>query len=163
MGEVALNSLIVLLNSSNPDHRWWAVRSLSKFQDPNASEALQRSLSDSDASVRHCAAMGLRHIPHPDAIPALVQALGSKDRFFARLAGDALTALGERAIPALAEALQSSNPATRGEAARSLAKMKNPETLPILYSAIEDPSSIVQHWVDEGFNLLGVGMVFFKP
>jgi len=140
MGEVALNSLVELLESSEPDHRWWAVRSLSKFQSPLVGNRLQRALSDSEPSVRHCAAMSLRHTPHPEAIPELIEALASKDRLLARLAGDALTALGEKAIPALAEAIQSPNPAIRGEAARSLAKMKNPETLPILYSVSEDPS-----------------------
>ena len=163
LGEVALNSLAVLLDSSDPDHRWWAVRSLSKFQSPLAGERLHRALSDSEPSVRHCAAMSLRHAPYPEAMPKLIEVLASKDRLFARLAGDALTALGEKAIPFLAEALQSPNPALRGEAVRSLAKMKNPVTLPLLYSVSEDPSSIVQYWVEEGFERLGVGMVFFKP
>jgi HEAT repeat protein len=128
-----------------------------------AGDALHRALSDPDPSVRLCAAMGLRHLPFPGAIPELIKALASKDRLFARLAGDALIALNAEAIPALKEAIQSPDPSTRGEVARALAKMKNPETLTILYSVSEDPSSIVQYWVEEGFELLGIGMVFFKP
>ena len=81
----------------------------------------------------------------------------------ARLAGDALAAIGERALPALEETMRSSNPASRGEAARALAKMGIPAVIPILFSAAEDPSSIVQYWVEEGFERLGVGMVYFKP
>lgn len=163
MGEEALEPLLKLLNSTDPDHRWWAVRTLSQIKSPSAGENLHKALFDSDISVRYCAALSLRVSPFSEAVPTLIETLGSTDRLFARLAGDALTAVGEEAIPSLAEALQSSNPASRGEAARALAKMQKTEALTALYTAIEDPSSIVQHWVEEGFELLGVGMVFFKP
>jgi HEAT repeat protein len=163
MGEVAFESLLELLDSPDPDHRWWAVRSLSHINNPLAGENLHRALSDSDLSVRYCAALSLRFSPFPEAIPTLIEALESTDRLFARLASDALTAVGEEAIPALAEALRSTTAASRGEAARALAKMQNPKALSVLYEAIDDPSSIVQHWVEDGFERLGVGIVFFKP
>jgi HEAT repeat protein len=163
MGVMAINALIDLLASSDPDHRWWAVRSLSTFHNHMVGDLLLKALSDSDPSVRLCAAISLRHAPNDQAIPKLIETMASNDRLFARLAGDALIAIDEDAIPALAEAIHSPNPATRGEAARALAKMKNPKTLPILYSISQDPSSIVQYWVEEGFELLGVGMVYFNP
>jgi HEAT repeat protein len=163
MGESALEAIIKLLESPDPDHRWWAVRTLSNFKSPLIGDFLKRALYDSDCAVRHCAALCLRHSPHVKAIPALIEAFGDKDRLFARLAGDALASIGKPAIPALTDAIQSQNPAIRGEAARALAKMKEPDTLPILYSVNEDPSAIVQYWVEEGFQLQGVGMVFFKP
>ena len=151
------------LNSTDPDHRWWAIRSLSYFRSSLVGDTLASALSDPDPTVQYCAALSLRHTPSPQAIPLLINALGSKDRLFARLAGDALTAIGKEAIPALAETLQSSCPASRGEAARALAKMGIADVIAILYSAAEDPSSIVQYWVEEGFERLGVGMVYFKP
>jgi HEAT repeat protein len=163
LGEVALNTVLQLLNSHNPDHRWWAVRSLSDFKNPLAGEGLHQALSDPDPSVRHCAALSLRLSPFPQAIPSLIKALESNDRLFARLAGDALVQLGEEAIPSLGDTLHSSVPAARGEAARALAKMGLPNVIPVLYAAAEDPSSIVQYWVEDGFERLGVGMVYFKP
>jgi HEAT repeat protein len=163
MGEVALGYLRQLLNSTNPDHRWWAVRSLSYFESSLVGESLALALSDPDPSVQYCAALSLRHAPSTKAIPHLIETLENKDRLLARLAGDALTAIGGEAIPALAATLKSSLPASRGEAARALARMEIPEVIPVLYSAAEDPSSIVQFWVDDGFERLGVGMVYFKP
>jgi HEAT repeat protein len=163
MGDVALEQLFQLLKSSEADHRWWAVRSLSLFNSSSVSHRLASALSDPDPSVKYCAALSLRHCPSPQAIPSLIDCLECPDRLLARLAGDALTAIGEEAIPALAQIIRSPNPASRGEAARALAKMDNPAVIPILYSVGEDPSAIVQYWLDEAFERLGLGMVYFKP
>jgi len=163
MGEVALEYLLQLLDSNDPDQRWWAVRSLSNFKTPLVSEKLVSALSDPDSSVQHCAALSLRYAPTPIAIPSLIKTLQSNDNFLARLAGDALTAIGKEAIPSLTEALHSTHAAVRGEAARALAKMELPDTIPALYSAVEDSSAIVQYWADDGLERLGVGMIFFKP
>ncbi|NIM93627.1 MAG: hypothetical protein GTO18_07940 [Anaerolineales bacterium] len=162
IGEPAVQSVLDLAKSADPDHRWWALHALAALNTPLASQAFIGSLSDSDVAVRHCAALGLRHNPSEEAIPHLIDVLSSDDRLFARLAGDALTVIGKPAIPTLANALQSEDPALRGEAARALALMQDPETIPILFTAIEDPSGIVQHWVEEGLDRLGVGMAFFK-
>jgi HEAT repeat protein len=163
LGEFALERLLVLLKDEDPDHRWWAARALAAFEDELACEGLRQALSDPIQYVRHCAALGLRYSPSCHPVPELAKALASEDRLLARLAGDALIAVGEAAIPALSEALHSTNAALRAEAARALAKMDDPEIIPILFSAAEDPSPIVQHWIEEGFERLGVGMVFFKP
>lgn len=163
LGEPALQAILNLVDQPNPDHRWWAVRVLSGFDSILAIEGLCRSLSDPDLSIRQCAALGLRHNPSPQAILPLSNALDGSDRLFTRLVGDALASCGKLAIPALERCLNSDNPATRGEAARALALMELPETIPILYAAAEDPSTIVQYWIEEGFNRLGIGMVFFNP
>lgn len=161
LGEPALYALLNLIDHEDSDHRWWAVRALSGFSHSSATEALIQSLSDPDPSVRHCAAVAFRHRPTPRAIPSLIEAFESDDRLFARLAGDALAALGSPAIPALSKSIQSANPALRGDAARALALMEVPETVTILFAAAEDPSTMVQHWIEEGLNRLGVGMTFF--
>ncbi len=163
LGEPALHALLNLVDHEDSDHRWWAVRTISGFDHPSAGDALCQSLSDPDPGVRYCAAVGLRLIPTPDAIAPLIEALESDDRLFARLAGDALAALGTPAIPALSKSLQSANPAVRGDAARTLALMEVPETISLLFAAAEDPSTMVQHWIEEGINRLGVGMIFFDP
>lgn len=75
----------------------------------------------------------------------------------------ALAAIGKPAILALTQALQSANSSVRVEAARTLAMMEIPETIPILFDASGDPSTMVQHWTEQGLNKLGVGMVFFEP
>jgi HEAT repeat protein len=107
MGERALDPLLALQNSHEDDHRWWATRALAALNTPLAGLALEQALKDDSPAVRQCAALALRHHPTPTAIPALIRALADDDRLAARLAADALTALGSLAIPALANALGS--------------------------------------------------------
>jgi HEAT repeat protein len=164
LGDNAVERLLSLLEVENPDHRWWAVRALAAFEQPAALRGLVRALADRHhAAVRHCAAIGLREHPTPEALPLLISALHDEDRFLARLAADALAALGVRAIPELHKASQSATPAVRIEAVRALARMQEPETIAALFSAIDDPSSIVTHWAEQGLEDLGIGMVFFEP
>jgi HEAT repeat protein len=161
-GESAIDSLLDLLGSTEADHRWWAARSLAAFSEDRAVDGLIEALSDPAGAVRQCAALSLRLNPSPQAIPALCGLLDDKDRFLARLAGDALTAIGVAAIPSLADAMGSERPQIRIEAARSLARMKREETIPILFKGVDDPSSMVRHWVEEGLTELKIGMVFFQ-
>lgn len=163
MGAPALQALLKLAQDSDPERHWWALRALAEFRDEAAAEALISGLSDTDPAIRYCAALGLRFSPTPKATAPLAKALADSDRLLARLAGDALIAIGEPAIPELAEILEASTAVARGEAARALAKIGKPEIIPVLYAASDDPSSIVQHWIEEGFERLGVGMVYFNP
>jgi hypothetical protein len=41
--------------------------------------------------------------------------------------------------------------------------MQEPETIAALFRAIDDPSSIVSHWAEQGLEDLDIGMVFFEP
>jgi HEAT repeat protein len=163
-GEPALAEILSLLEGDHPDHRWWAVRALAAFDHPEAQRALCRALAvDEPPEIRLCAAMGLRQRPFPAALPPLIAALAEPDRLLARLAADALAAMGKRAIPALHKASQSDNPAVRIEAVRAMAAVRDPEAIEPLLAAIDDPSSIVAYWAEKGLDDLGVGMVFFNP
>lgn len=164
IGNSAVDVLLSLLKSDNLDHRWWAVRALVEFEQPAAQEGLCRALMEHNPpAVRQCAAMGLRVRPTATAIPLLVSTLGEKDRFLSRLAGDALAALGPRAIPELHKASRSPDPAVRIEAVRALAIMKDQEAIGALFDVLDDPSSLVTYWAEKGLEDLGVGMVFFQP
>lgn len=157
----AIGPLLTLSQNENADHRWWAVRALAAFDNEQSTSALIRSLADADLSVRQCAAIALRKRATPMAMKALLDALQDQDRLLSRLAGDALTLIGAATIPDLAEILRNENSAVRGEAARVLAKMEDQATIAILFSALDDSSSIVRFWVEEGLNKLKVGMLFF--
>ena len=115
------------------------------------------------ASVRQCAALGLRLRPSVEAMTALLQALSDPDRLVARLAADALAALGTQATPDVMAALASEKAAIRIEAARCLALIRDPDSIPALYNTLDDPSVIVHYWVEQALDRLGEGMVFFKP
>ncbi len=162
-GEAALDALTAALKDPSPDHRWWAVRALAELDTPIAEGRLIAALGDPEASVRQCAALALRQRSTPAALPALTAALDDPDRLVARLAGDALAAAGETAILALQGALAQQAPGVRIEAIRALALMKHERAVPLLFSVLDDPSSMVSYWAEEGLERLGIGMVFFNP
>jgi HEAT repeat protein len=162
-GEGVLPLLLDQLQSENVDERWWATAALALIDHPEANRTLIDCLSDVDVSVRQCAAFGLRHQPDPQAIPFLIDALGDHDRLMARLAADALGALGEHAISPLTEALRSPESTVRSEAARALSMMDDTAVIPPLFAALDDPSPLVIHWAEQGLSRLGVGMTFFDP
>ena len=164
-----LQSLHALLFSPISDRRWWAVRALAEIHDPRVPGWLADTLSDPDAGVRQCAALGLRQQPAAQAVPALVKALHDRDSLVARLAGEALAANGEPAVLPLIEVLRGSsrvptnvNPHARREAARALAAIGDPRAVPALYAVLEDDSALLVYWAEQGLERMGVGMVYFK-
>jgi HEAT repeat protein len=163
LGETALEATLPLLQSPSSETRWWAVRVAAAVQTPRAAVALIAALDDRDPLVRQAAAIGLRLQPSIEAAPALVSRLGDRDRLMARLASDALAALGASALPHLRRALRSSDVATRIYATRALASMDEPGVTPYLFAALDDDSPLVQHWAERGLERRGVGMVFFVP
>lgn len=162
-GPDALPDLCDLAASSDSDTRWWALRTLALIPAPQVLIMLQEGLHDEDLAVRQCAALGLKHQPSKAAIPDLIAALSDKDQLFARLAADALTAIGTEAVPALCEILQRESSPARMQAARALALLEDQRAIPSLFAALDDDSLLVQHWAEEGLTRLGVGMTFFSP
>ena len=162
-GETALDYLLKLLNSSDPDHRWWATFALANLDHARARKGLIQALHDQDPSVRQAAVAGLRQQPDPAAIPALIKALGDEDRLLARLASGALAALGAEAVSALTISMRSKDPGVRIEAARALGEVGDGSAIPALFAALNDPSAVVVHLAEIGLERLGVGMVFFEP
>jgi HEAT repeat protein len=161
-GSTAVSPLLEMFETKNPDLRWWAVRALTDFDQPEARQAICRALTDPSPAVRQCAALSLRERPSMDALPFLIDSLQDSDRLFARFAGDALTAAGDLAAPALIEALASEDPFVRIESARALARMHAPQAIPALFAALDDPSPMVTYWAEEGLRNAGVEMLFFK-
>lgn len=162
--EAALAGLLPLLQSNDPETRWWAVRSLAGFLHPEASELLTQALADPDASVQQCAALALSQRTHAGAVAPLVGLLANPDSLLARLAGDALVAQGAGAVEPLAAALQDNpSPSARVEAARALALIGDTRAIPALFKLLDSESAMLEHWATEGLQKMGVGMAFFKP
>jgi len=162
-GEASIGPLMALLDSTIPDQRWWATRALAAHSAPEVWDGLQRALGDPVPAVRQCAALGLRQRPTPSIITALINALHDHDRLVARLAADALVAIGSLAITALTRIMEAPDPTVRIEAARALAIIEDPQTIHVLFTALNDSSHLVVHWAEQGLERLGVGMIFFKP
>ena len=163
LGESALPALFELLDSDDPEARWWALRTVSGIPHLSAQQHLHSFLSDSDLEMQKCAAMGLRIQPYSEAIRDLVNLLEDEDRILARIAGDSLIATGSQAVPDLINSLGKGTTAAQIEAARSLALIGDPKAIPALFDAWQNGSSLIQYWAEEGFERMGVGMQFFSP
>lgn len=162
-GSQAIPFLKEMLSSQENETRWWATRALAEINDPQVLPLLLEKLTDPDDSVCQCAALALRQHPVPEAVHQLIGLLGSHDRLLAHLASDALAAIGKPSVPALIDTINNSPHAARLEAFRALARIGDPETIPVLFSAYEQNSALMEFWADEGLERMGVGMLFFKP
>jgi HEAT repeat protein len=163
LGCQILPHLRALLSSPQADSRWWAARSLAEVDDPRVPELLQTALHDSDLSVRQCAALALRCQPDARAVPDLIAMLDAEDRLLARLAADALVAIGEAAVPALLEVMGRAPQAARLEAVRALSRIGDHRSIPVLFAALDEASALVEYWADQGLERMGIGMVFYRP
>lgn len=163
LGASALPALRRLLTDGNAEARWWALWALAEIRAGEASLLLLNALQDNDLNVRQAAALALQRQPDGRAIPLLVALLPGPDALLARLAGNALVAIGAEAVPALLEVMQNGSPAARLEAVRALALIGDVRAIPVLFSALEEESALIEFWATQGLERMGVGMVFFKP
>jgi HEAT repeat protein len=162
-GSNSLMTLREFLRDQDADIRWWATRTLAEIHTSESTPLLLQALRDPEPEVQQCAALALRRQPNSDAIPQLIQALSASDRLLARLAGDALIAIGEDAVPALIEVIENNPQPARLEAVRALSAIGDTRAIPILIKVLDQDSAIMEHWAGQGLEKMGVGMVFFKP
>lgn len=161
-GEDALPALLELARSADPDHRWWALRTLA--ESPLSQPAwLLPSLSDPDPGVRQAAALGLCHRPDATAVEPLVRALSDEDTMVSDLARTALVMIGKPAVPALIAVPKSALQRARINALRALAEIRDHAAIPTLMGALEEDSAMLQHWAEEGLERLGLNMVYLNP
>jgi HEAT repeat protein len=163
LGSEALPALFELLDTPDPNKRWWAIRVLSAIPDPEVPPRLRKALGDPDYTIRQCAALGLSQQPNIASIPDLIETLNDDDRLVARLAADALIAIGGPSVTDLIQTLENSPQPSKVEAARALAVIGDTRAIPAMFAAWEDGSALIQHWIEQGFERMGVGMQFFKP
>jgi len=152
-----------LLSSPDSEIRWWGVRALASIRDPRILSILIEALADEVATVRQCAALGLRLHPTPQAIAGLIDCLSDEDHLVVDLSADALAEIGEQAVPALITVVENGNPKARLEAVHSLAIIGDKRAIPMLYGVLDEGSALMEYRAAEGLERMGVGMVFYKP
>ena len=163
-GSNGIDALKALFSSNEVDARWWAVRALAGFeQSDEAFPELVAALEDESDEVRQAAAMAFCHHPHPQAVLPLIRILSDPDTLTAKLASNALALIGTEATPALLDVLKNGTGSAILEAARALAEIKDPRAIPGLMKALETDSALLQYWVGNGLDKLGLGMVYLKP
>ncbi|MDX9991937.1 MAG: HEAT repeat domain-containing protein, partial [Anaerolineales bacterium] len=161
----ALPELYKLLESPDPEQRWWAIRAIAECEPaPQTSLYLLAALADDSSQVRQAAALAFCHQPDPQAIPALIRALSDPNPLVASLAGNALTLLKADALPRLMAALENEqNPTARRGIVRSLAEIGDPIAIPSLMKALASDSALLQYWAEHGLEKMGLGMIYLKP
>ena len=158
-----LQSLNRLIESDNPDHRWWALRAIALLSDESVVDILTKALSDNNPDIRQCAALGLRLHPDTKAISPLVKALEDRDNLVAALASDSLVTIGPQAVPELLTILEKGTASAKREAARALAIIGVKSAIPALIKALDDDSAVVAFWAEQGLDDMGLGTILFQP
>ncbi len=164
LGDAALPAVRELLSRPSVDTRWWATRAIGAIGSAAAVSILIDQCADPDPDVRACAihALGLSGERATDAVPVLVQRLADTSMYVSRLAADALARIGSAATPALISLLRDGTPPVRGRAARALAQIADPKSIPALIAALDDESPIVEHYADIALQKMGVGTILLK-
>ena len=161
-GQDAIPALLKLTASSNPDSRWWALRTLA--QSPLCrTDWLIPFLNDPAPDVRQCAVLGLGYKTEESAIPPLVGALSDEDALVCNLAVNSLVRIGKETVPSLIETVQGASQSARIHALRALAEIRDHRAIPVMMQVMEEESALLQHWAKEGLERLGLDMVYMKP
>jgi hypothetical protein len=154
--------LLALLQSTDSDQRWWAVRGLAHCGTPAAVPALVPLLGDADPSLRAVVAFALGHL-HARAAAAvcavldrLAACLADEDGGVRQAAADGLALCGDDAVPALAHVLYHGPEAARTRAVYALRKIASPKTAPLLYQHLNDPNYLVRTYAYEALDEMGL-------
>jgi HEAT repeat protein len=144
IGAAAVDPLLPLLDSEDPDVRKFAVDVLGDIRDVRAVPGLLEKLNDADENVRVAAAESLGKLRDRRAVDALIGCLSSRDQgWLDYAAAEALGEIGdERALQPLIAALGRSS--LREPVLEALGKIGNVNTLPPLISGLADPLRIVR-------------------
>ncbi|MCH7662423.1 MAG: HEAT repeat domain-containing protein [Chloroflexi bacterium] len=162
-GQNAIIKLSQLLENTDPDIRWWAVRSLAEFQVGKTTELIINALEDDNSDVIQCALVAIRNRPDSASIPALTRFLGNENRLLSRLAMDALVAIGKDVTPSLLQILENGDHLARLAAVQALAMTGDYASVSTLFHHLNSDSAIIDYWANEGLKNMGIGMSFFEP
>jgi len=140
----------VLGDPSAAQNRAMACWLLARLKDPRAFDPLLSALHDPDPSLRAEAARSLGVLADRRAVPELLAALQTDVDLETRVAAaHALGHLGDhRSVDGLLARLadQNEDPRIRGTAAEALTGVQERRAVPLLISALDDPSVEVRFW-----------------
>ena len=161
LGGSVLPTLDSLRESSNADHRWWAIRTLAQMPEAD-SNCFIKALNDVSSEVRQAAALALATHPAEQAAQLLVHSLKDEDTMVQTLAANALCAIGKSVVPILIEEFPQASSSVKIHMMRVLADVRDPRAIPVMMKAMDDDSAILHHWCEVGLEQLGLDMVYLK-
>ena len=155
--------LLELLESTNEDERWWAVRGLALAGSRRCIPQLGQSLHDEAAAVRAVGALALSqlHARYPlDVVPylaAVANLLADDEGYVRQAAADGLAQCGDDAVQALGHVLRTSeHQGARTRAAGALRKIATMKAAAILYALLNDENHLVRAYAYEGLDEMGL-------
>lgn len=143
MGADAVDPMLELVETAEPEVQLSAVQVLGKLGDGAAAPALVESLEGALPAVRDRIVFSLGQIGDPQALPALVAMLGTNGESATTLTS-AIERFGESAIPALLGRLEDANPAVRAQVVDLLGFTGSAAVLAPLARALADPEADVR-------------------
>lgn len=156
-------ALLELLESTNEDERWWAVRGLAVAGSERCIPQLGQSLHDKAAAVRAAGAMALSqlHARYPTDVVAYLAAvanlLADDEGYVRQAAADGLAQCGDDAVQALGHVLRTSDhQGARTRAAGALRKIATMKAAAILYALLNDDNHLVRAYAYEGLDEMGL-------
>jgi HEAT repeat protein len=164
LGAQALPMLRELLTHPKADIRWWSTRTLGEIKSAEAIDLLIDRCADAEINLRVCAIVALGQFGEQaaPAVAALIERMVKGNVFEGTLAADTLAQIGTAATDELVRVLQQGDAPMRGRAARALARIADPKSIPALIAALDDESPIVEHYANEVLPKLGVGTILLK-
>lgn len=142
--ERALELTIAILEAGDFQARWDVVKLLPAFGDRAIDPLIDRlKEEDADPDTRWFAARALGSYPQPHVIKALLELLQTTEEDDLRsITAEALASIGSPVIAALTEMLAQED--TRLLAVRSLATIRQTETIAPLLTVVQDPDPTVR-------------------
>jgi HEAT repeat protein len=162
IAETATAALLALRQSTESDHRWWAVRVLAAMEHTQT-EWFVPALADPAPDVRGAAALALAAHPDGAAIAPLVSLLSDEDNVAAVMAVHALAKIGSEAVPQLVEAFEGAPRRGQIQIVRALAELRDARAIRLMLNAQAQDSAALQYWAQQGLERLGLNMVYLKP
>ncbi|MFA5362482.1 MAG: HEAT repeat domain-containing protein [Candidatus Omnitrophota bacterium] len=152
----ALPALIEGLNDEQPAVRKNSAEALGKINDPSATTGLIGGLTDGDPAVRAAAAKALGEIKNPEAIDALLGRLGDDRITVCDNAAQSLVNIGDTAVSPLIQLLtKPTESRTKEKVLWTLGEIKNPDAVPVLIQALNDPDTRVTNAAVDAIKKIG--------
>ncbi len=126
------------LRDRQPAVREAAAHLLGVLGDPAVAPNLIAALRDEKSEVRVQAAKALGELGQAEAVPALVNTLSYHDEALAGQVRQTLLQFGPVAVPALVEAVRSSDAWVRWHALQTLGELHDRRCIPVLVEALAD-------------------------
>jgi HEAT repeat protein len=158
IGEPSVPALGLCLSDPQPGVQEAASSVLASIADGRVLAPLITALVNRDWIVRMHAAKALGKIKDSDAIEPLIPLLQDKVKAVREEATAALAAIGDEALPSLVEALNQSEWLVRLHAVEALGKMRSPEAVePLLSALFNDHDQAVREDVVRALGQVGDG------